>query len=243
VKGDLVLISCEHASNDIPQSYRGLGLAPDARESHIAWDRGAREIARVCAERLGCAYHEGIHTRLLVDLNRAASNPAVIPRVAFGVTVPGNAGLTAAERAGRIRLYHEPYRAAVIRDIEAIVANQGTCCHFSIHTFTPTLEGVSRDADIGVLYDPKRWRERVLAVALTRMLHRTGWKARRNYPYRGTNDGLTTHCRRRFAARNYIGVEIEINQRILPDARAVYHAGHRLCIALQDIDVAAPALR
>jgi len=242
VKGDLVLISCEHASNDIPQSYRGLGLAPAARESHIAWDRGAREIARVCAKQLGCAYHEASHTRLLVDLNRAASNPAVIPRVAFGVAVPGNEGLTPTERAERIRLYHKPYRAAVIRDIEAIVENHGTCYHFSIHTFTPILDGVARDADIGLLYDPRRSRERDLALALTRMLRRW-WRARRNYPYRGTSDGLTTHCRRRFDSRAYLGIEIEVNQRLLPNAGAARHVGRRLCVALQDVDGAGLALR
>jgi hypothetical protein len=35
---------------------------------------------------------------------------------------------------------------------------------------------------------------------------------RRNYPYRGQSDGLTTALRRQFGAR-YLGIELEINQR------------------------------
>jgi hypothetical protein len=36
---------------------------------------------------------------------------------------------------------------------------------------------------------------------------------RRNYPYRGYADGLTTHLRRRYRGRAYIGIEIEVNQK------------------------------
>jgi hypothetical protein len=43
---------------------------------------------------------------------------------------------------------------------------------------------------------------------------------RRNYPYRGYADGLTTYLRRRYARHGYIGVEIEVNQKhVLAGAR------------------------
>ena len=230
-----VIISCEHASNRIPRRFHGLGLPPDLLASHIAWDPGAREIARTCARRLRCAYHEGVYSRLLVDLNRHASNPAVFPREAFGVRVPGNEGLTAAQRSERLRLYHEPYRKAVIDDIETMLEGPGACLHVSIHTFTPVLAGVSRDADIGVLYDPNRTRERELAATLKNALRACDWTVRRNYPYRGTSDGLTTHCRGLFPAGAYLGIEIEVNGRLLPDARAARATGRRLCAVLRDV--------
>jgi hypothetical protein len=44
---------------------------------------------------------------------------------------------------------------------------------------------------------------------------------RRNYPYAGKGDGLTSHLRRRFPPRAYVGIELEINQRI------VFAAGRR----------------
>jgi hypothetical protein len=40
-------------------------------------------------------------------------------------------------------------------------------------------------------------------------------RVRRNRPYRGTSDGLTTHLRRRFAAKDYAGIELELNQALL----------------------------
>jgi hypothetical protein len=36
---------------------------------------------------------------------------------------------------------------------------------------------------------------------------------RRNYPYRGTSDGLVTYLRRRHGDRAYAGVELEVNQK------------------------------
>jgi hypothetical protein len=36
---------------------------------------------------------------------------------------------------------------------------------------------------------------------------------RRNYPYRGSADGLTTHLRRLHPDGRYAGVEIEVNQK------------------------------
>ena len=39
-------------------------------------------------------------------------------------------------------------------------------------------------------------------------------KVRFNYPYKGTSDGLTTTLRKKFGPR-YVGIEIEINQKLL----------------------------
>jgi hypothetical protein len=44
---------------------------------------------------------------------------------------------------------------------------------------------------------------------------------RRNYPYAGKGDGLTSFLRRRFPPGAYIGIELEINQGI------VFAAGRR----------------
>ena len=39
-----------------------------------------------------------------------------------------------------------------------------------------------------------------------------GIRIRYNYPYRGTADGMTSYLRKRFAARTYLGIVIELNQ-------------------------------
>jgi predicted N-formylglutamate amidohydrolase len=207
-----LVVSCEHASNRLPARYGTLGLPRRRLSSHIAWDAGARRVARYCASRLGCAFHAGRYSRLLIDLNRSLHHPKLIPQESFGVRVPYNVGISEDERWARIRRYYEPYRSRIFRDIEHVIGRYGTCVHLSVHSFTPRLARQLRRADIGILYDPRRPLESQLARWLTADLKERGYHTRRNYPYRGTSDGFTTYCRGVFPASAYLGIEIEINQ-------------------------------
>ena len=61
---------------------------------------------------------------------------------------------------------------------------------------------------------------------------------RRNYPYRGSSDGLTTTLRGLFADPDYLGIEIEVNQALVgPDGRFPDEISDALVGAL---DVSAP---
>jgi predicted N-formylglutamate amidohydrolase len=84
-----------------------------------------------------------------------------------------------------------------------------------VHTFTPLLRGHRRDVDIGLLFDPARAFERRVASAWGRQLQLAlpRLRIRRNKPYKGTDDGLTTHLRARLPDRRYAGIELEVNQR------------------------------
>lgn len=209
------VVTCEHASNRLPPRYRGLGLRPSWLATHIAWDPGAATVARRCARSLGSPLHEGRYSRLLVDLNRSPGNRKLIPATAFGVPVPGNRRITTDERRSRIARYHVPYREAVIDDIATHISRDSRCVHLSVHSFVPVLHGVRRDADVGLLYDPRRPAERAIVSALAGRLRDQGLTVRLNYPYRGTSDGFTTFCRRLWDDPRYAGIEIEINQRLL----------------------------
>ena len=79
------------------------------------------------------------------------------------------------------------------------------------------LDGKVRGADVGLLYHPgrrgeaevcARWKESLAALA-------SDIRVRRNYPYAGKGDGLTTHLRLRFAQNDYIGIELEVNQGVV----------------------------
>lgn len=210
-----LIVTCEHASNHLPARYRGLGLTREALTSHIAWDAGARRVARKLARRFGCPYHEGRHSRLLIDLNRSPHHPKLVPRVAFGVHVPGNRVLLPGEMRRRIDRYYRPYREAVVRDIESLLARDGICCHLSVHSFAPILNRRERSAEVGILYDPAVATESELAGRMVSALRSRGLHVRRNYPYRGISDGMTTFCRRLFSERAYAGLELELNQRLL----------------------------
>jgi predicted N-formylglutamate amidohydrolase len=89
--------------------------------------------------------------------------------------------------------------------------------HFSIHTFTPVLNGELRSADIGLLYDPVRFHEKQLCMHLQEHLLKLLPKliVKENYPYRGTDDGLTCALRQSHPDDCYSGIEIEINQKLV----------------------------
>ena len=84
-----------------------------------------------------------------------------------------------------------------------------------LDSFTPELDGEVRHFDVGWLYDPRRPRERQAADRLldTLAARRPDLRQRRNAPYLGKADGLTTSLRRIFPEDGYLGIELEINQR------------------------------
>jgi predicted N-formylglutamate amidohydrolase len=208
-----LVLTCEHASNAVPPGV-DLGVSAEVLASHCAWDHGTREIAVGLAARFGAPLHLGVWTRMYVDLNRFAHNPKVIPENAFGEPVPGNVGLSEAERKHRLDEVHAPWRAAAQASMAHMLAAHGRCVHLSVHSFTPRLGDEVRDYDMGILYDPDRPADVEAADILVKGLQRSGLSVRRNEPYLGTGDGLTTASRERFGAAWYAGIEVETSHRV-----------------------------
>jgi predicted N-formylglutamate amidohydrolase len=203
-----LLVSCEHGGNRIPREYRALfSRHARALASHRGYDPGALVLARAFAGAFRAPLFFSQTSRLLVDLNRSASNRNVFS----GATRK----LTSAARAELLERHYRPYRGAIEAAVADSIERRGRVVHLSCHSFTPQWEGAARRADIGLLFDPARtpeaalcsaWRERLLA-------RRPGLLVRRNYPYRGVNDALTTGLRRRHPARAYLGIELEVSQK------------------------------
>ena len=61
-----------------------------------------------------------------------------------------------------------------------------------------------------------RWKEALAASAAQ-------LRVRRNYPYAGNGDGLTSYLRQRFADSDYIGIELEVNQRLVAAPIGLVH--------------------
>lgn len=206
-----LVLTCEHASNALPPGFDP-GVSSAVVASHLGWDPGALEVAKVVAARLGVDLIAGEWSRLYVDLNRTASEPGAVPAASCGTAIPGNRDLDPAERARRIARAHVPYRASVLAAVVRAVAASGLCVHVSVHSFTPELNGKTRPFDAGVLYDPARPLEVAVADTLLAGLRARGRTARPNEPYLGTDDGLTTWLRTCFDANVYAGIEVELNQ-------------------------------
>jgi predicted N-formylglutamate amidohydrolase len=213
-RGIALVLSCEHGGNAVPRAWARLFAgAARLRASHRGWDPGALALARVLARELGAPLFAARITRLLVDLNRAEDNPAVFSEL--------TRALPADVRADLLARWHRPHRTRVVTAIDRLVGRGRAVVHVAVHSFTPVLDGVVRTADIGLLYDPARPRERALATSWRAALAACdpSLRVRANYPYRGTSDGLTRALRRRHGDRVYAGIELEVNQRLVADRR------------------------
>lgn len=204
-----VVVTCEHASRAVPAGLRGRLRVGRELRSHRGFDPGARVLAGALAGRLDAPLVLGRVTRLVVDLNRSPHNPAVLS--------PATRTLGRAERAALLASWHGPHWDAVQAAIDEALATAEGVVHLAAHSFTPVLAGRRRDFDVGLLYDPARAVEAVLVSAWCAELARAApWlRVRRNAPYRGAADGLTTALRRRLPAARYAGIEVEANQALL----------------------------
>jgi predicted N-formylglutamate amidohydrolase len=233
----LGLLTCEHASSAVPDGV-ALGVDPSVLDSHVAWDPGALAIAEALRERFGTPLHAGTWSRLVVDLNRDPDGAYVVPEVAFGVPVPGNAALSAELRTERVAALHRPFREAVLAAAVA-EAHRAPLLHLSVHSFTPRLEVQGRfevrDYPLGVLFDEDRAPEVAVAERILGALRAAGWDARANQPYAGSGEGTTTWLRRELPPDRYSGLEVEWNHGGSDERRAA--AVEALCAVLRPFSV------
>jgi predicted N-formylglutamate amidohydrolase len=205
---DFVLLTCEHGGNRVPAAFRRL-FDPHRQllNSHRGYDPGALELARVCARHLTVPLHFATVTRLLVELNRSLGHPAL-----FSVV---SKSLNSVERASLLETYYFPYRSRVEAEVAQAAKRGRRVIHVSFHTFTPQMDGVIRNADVGLLYDPRRPREVEFSALFKQSLaaRRPGLTIRKNYPYLGKSDGFTTSLRKKWGDTVYLGIELEVNQR------------------------------
>jgi predicted N-formylglutamate amidohydrolase len=216
---DFFLISCEHGGNRIPATYRPLFAGHEALlRSHRGYDIGALRLARELAQALSAPLHACTVSRLLIEMNRSPRHPELYSEVTRGA--PADLRRDLFER------YYLPYRDAVELRISEAVSQGARVVHISSHSFTPELHGVVRDADIGLLYDPRRAGERALCRRWRAACKQAApaLKVRMNYPYAGTADGFTVYLRRRFPAERYVGIELELNQKHAQAAAAHWKA-------------------
>jgi predicted N-formylglutamate amidohydrolase len=204
-----LVITCEHGGRDVPPAYGA--LFADRSEllvSHRGWDAGALELAREIAGTFCVPLYAATTTRLLVDLNRSIGHRRLFSEI--------TRALPAACRQDIIDRHYRPHRETVEADIARLIASGRRVIHVASHSFTPALDHhVPRQADVAWLYDPRRMAEASFARTWMRELaqRQPTLRLRRNYPYRGRDDGLTAALRKRHPDAAYAGIELEVNQR------------------------------
>ncbi len=147
-----LLLVGDHAGEAIPRRLGDLGLSTAARRAHIALDIGVGGLGARLAERLEATFIAQRYSRLVVDCNRDPARADSIVEVSDGVAVPGNQGIGQTARAQRIAEILAPYHDRIVAELDA---RRGRPTLFvSLHSFTPSLEGVSRPWRFGVLHQP-----------------------------------------------------------------------------------------
>lgn len=152
-----VLILCDHASNAMPDAFGLLGLDAHQLLRHIAYDIGAEIVSRVLAAELNCPAVLSRFSRLLIDPNRGRDDPTLVPMIADGAIVPGNARIDAEGVAARIARFYAPYDDAIGSTISAMRASGRNPVIFAMHSFTPVMKGVERPWHVTVIwnFDPR----------------------------------------------------------------------------------------
>jgi len=223
-----LLITCEHGGNRIPEPYRPLFEGrEDLLSSHRGYDIGALELARGLAEEFDAPLLYSETSRLVVDLNRSPDHRKLFSEIT--ASLPSGDILEILER------HYQPHRVAVARAAAGLIRRHGRLAHVAVHSFTPVLDGKTRNADLGLLYDPSRPGELSFAKAWQASLASLApeMAVRRNYPYRGASDGLTKALRADNPDPTYIGLELEANQRLHADPAAWERLGAVLAASLR----------
>ena len=201
-----LVLTCEHAFPDIPEKYQKLfNVDPDVLKTHEAFDPGAFDLFGSLKKIADFSYYQEIG-RLLVESNRSLNHQKIFSRFALH--------LSENEKKEILETYYFPYRRKIENRIHKFLERGSEVVHLSIHSFTPVLYDKTRNADIGILYDPAKEREKEIASLLKSQIleNYPDLKVRFNYPYLGKSDGFTTSLRKMYAT-GYSGIELEINQK------------------------------
>ncbi len=177
-----VLLVCDHASNAVPRSLDGLGLAADGLDHHIAWDQGAAFVTRLLSARLDAPAVLAGYSRLVIDCNRELGHETSIVAISDGIAVPANADVSPAEAARRAEAIFHPYHRAVEGIIARIGRTGAAPAVVAIHSFTPEMDGVARPWHVSVLWNADPRIPEPLMAALAR---HDGLVVGDNVPYSG----------------------------------------------------------
>jgi predicted N-formylglutamate amidohydrolase len=208
--GESVLfLTCEHGGNQIPADLQPLFEgAGEVLDTHRGLDHGALTLYQLFEKDLKPAFAISSETcRLVVDLNRSLHRRTLFSEW----TKP----LSRDQKRQILDEHYFPYRQAFIDALKKNIDQNKHVLHLSVHSFTPVLNGVVRQTDIGILYHPGRpWEKAIAALwkaSLAKYLPQM--RVRFNYPYLGKPDGHVAYHRKMYPDPLYAGIELELNSK------------------------------
>ena len=216
------ILTADHAGRAIPRRLGSLGVGAADLDRHIAWDIGIAGVTERLSAALDATAVLQTYSRLVIDCNRDPSWPSAMPEISEFTAIPGNRGLTDADRAARAGEIFHPYhnRIAGLRDARAAAGR--TSIVVAMHSFTPVFKGEPRAIEVGILY----YRRTKLANIMLDLLREEGdLTIGENEPYALTMDSdysIPTHAEKRGLEH----VEVEIRQDLIasPEGQAAWAA-------------------
>ncbi|MDB5561648.1 MAG: hypothetical protein JWN11_1066 [Hyphomicrobiales bacterium] len=224
------VLVCDHASNRIPESYGDLGLSAIERLMHIAWDPGALAVANKLVTLLDAPLVQSTVSRLVIDCNRDGDAPDLIPTLSERTAIPGNAELSAAERAYRIEAFHRPFHQAIAALLDQRAVEGRETILVTTHSFTPIYKDVPRPWPIGLIHAVDQRFTRALRDALQadESTLNIGW----NEPYAALN-GVTFTLEHHGDDRGFPATMIEIRNDEILEPNGVARWALRLARCLE----------
>jgi predicted N-formylglutamate amidohydrolase len=219
-KPPFILLSCLHATNKIPEKYKSLyksNLVVSGQwgqdrvgniiKDHWGSDIGALKVARFLSSKTSLPL-------VYFPLSRLFIEPENIDDLPYSLyTEPFASDITDSEKKKWYKTHWLPYIKEIESRIEQANKKGMPLIHIVIHTFTPVKNGKPQNGDIGILFDPKRSLEKVLANEINKELKKKlpKYEIMNNRPYRGDSEGLTQYFREKYP--QYLGIEIEISNK------------------------------
>jgi predicted N-formylglutamate amidohydrolase len=211
-KRGIVLLG-DHAKRALPDEYGDLGLPPAEFQRHIAYDIGVEQVTRKLAALLGAPAVLANFSRLLIDPNRGEDDPTLIRQLYDGTVVPGNYPMTPEERERRLDNYYRPYHDAVGAVVSSVARESGKAPFlFSVHSFTPVMQGYVRPWHVGLLWDSD---DRAIRPLIELLAEDGTLTVGDNEPYDGALRGDTMF--KHAIVNGYAHALIEIRQDLIAD--------------------------
>ena len=226
------VIVVDHASPRIPRRLDGLGLPPSELQRHIAWDIGCLAVARQVAAALDATLVAQNYSRLVIDCNRDPRVASSIPTLSEWTEIPGNVGLSDAQRAVRRAQIFDPYHEHLRALLDERVAAGRPVIVVAQHSMTNVFKGARREMHAAVLYNRDR---RFAGLVLDSLRREPGLIIGDNEPY-FVSDATDYTIPHHAEARGLPHVEIEIRQDLLGDEAGQADWARRITRVLREAE-------
>ena len=229
MKPTMLIISCEHAVNAVPEEYQHLfDKNKSILQSSHAIDFGSLAIAQRLSHDLNCQLTQSSVTRLLVDCNRNDNHAHCFSEY--------SKPLSKTEKQHLLDQYYHPFRQETEHLIKTNIDSNQQVLHLSIHSFAPVLNGQVCNAGIGLLYDSHRHAEKEVARLWNSLLiHQTAYRIRMNYPASCISEGFISSLRKQYLEQDYLGLELQVNQALIENSESIDEIINALSISLKEL--------